>query len=118
MAVRPPRFTTIPTIPQQGLNDWQFLTLNAMKENIDLLTGARTAAQSASAIKRGDITVTSAPTQTMQQVTARGAGYTVSGVVVPSIEDYAALVTDVQKLANDVASLRSTVNALIAQLKG
>ena len=41
MAVRPPRFTAIPNIPQQGLTDWQFVTLNAMKENLELLIGAR-----------------------------------------------------------------------------
>lgn len=119
MAVRPPRFTAIPNIPQQGLTDWQSVTLNAMKENLELLTGARgNSAVSAAAITRGSVTVTDAPTQTMQRVTAEGAGFTISGVTVPSLDDYGKLVTNVQQLANDVAALRNTVNALINQLKG
>jgi len=119
MAVRPPRFTAIPNIPQQGLTDWQFVTLNAMKENLELLTGARgNSAVSASAITRGSVTVQDAPTQTMQRVTAEGTGYTISNVTVPSLDDYVKLVTNVQQLANDVAALRATVNALLNQLKG
>jgi hypothetical protein len=119
MAVRPPRFTAIPNIPQSGLTDWQFVTLNAMKENLELLIGARgNSAVSAAAITRGAITVAAAPTQTMQRVTAEGTGFTISGVTVPSLEDYGRLVNDVQQLANDVATLRNTVNALINQLKG
>ena len=119
MAIRPPRFTAIPAIPQQGLTDWQFQTLNAMKENIELLTGARGVnAASATAITRGTVNVASAPPQTMQRVTAEGVGFTISGVTVPSLDDYAKLVSDVQQLANDVATLRNTVNALINQLKG
>jgi hypothetical protein len=54
----------------------------------------------------------------MRQVTATGAGFTISGVEVASLEDYGKLVTNVQQLANDVASLRDTVNVLINQLRG
>jgi tRNA threonylcarbamoyladenosine modification (KEOPS) complex Pcc1 subunit len=54
----------------------------------------------------------------MQRVTAEGAGFTISGVTVPSLDDYTRLVTNVQQIANDVAALRATVNALINQLKG
>jgi hypothetical protein len=119
MAVRPPRFTAIPNIPQQGLTDWQFVTLNAMKENIELLTGARgNSAVSATAITRGSVTVQGAPAQSMQRVTAEGVGFTISGVTVPSLDDYVKLITNVQQLANDVAALRNTVNALLNQLKG
>lgn len=119
MTTRPPRFTPIPTIPQQGLTDWQFSTLNAMKENLDLLIGARgTTGLGAAAITRGSVTVANAPAQTMERVTAEGAGYTISGVTVPSLDDYTKLVVNVQQLANDVASLRNTVNALIDQLRG
>lgn len=119
MGSRSPRFTAIPTIPQQGLTDWQFQTLNAMKENIELLTGARGAnATPVSAITRGSITVQAAPAQNMQRVTAEGTGFTISGVTVPSLEDYGKLIANVQQLANDVATLRNVVNALINQLKG
>ena len=119
MTARSPRFTAIPNIPQQGLSDWQFGTLNAMKENIELLTGARGSSAAASAaLTRSSVTVTSAPTQTMQRVTAEGTGYTISNVTVPALEDYGRLILNVQQLANDVAALRNTVNALINQLKG
>lgn len=117
MAIRPPRFSAIPNIPQQGLTDWQFVTLNAMKENLDLLTGAR-GSVTGTAITKGNITVVDAPTQTMQRVTAEGTGYTISGVTVPSLDDYGKLVTNVQQLSNDVAALRTTLNTLINQLKG
>lgn len=117
MATRPPRFSAIPSIPQQGLSDWQFSTLNAMKDNIELLTGAR-GSTAGVAITKGNITVTDAPTQTMQRVTAEGTGYTISGVAVPSIDDYVKLVLNVQQLANDVAAIRVTLNTLINQLKG
>lgn len=117
MATRPPRFSAIPNIPQQGLTDWQFVTLNAMKENLDLLTGAR-GSVTGTAITKGNITVVDAPAQTMQRVTAEGTGYTISGVTVPSLDDYGKLVTNVQQLANDVAALRTTLNTLVNQLKG
>jgi len=118
MATRGPRFTAIPSIPQTGLTDWQFNTMNAMKENIELLTGARGADNSVRAVVAGQVTVANPATQTMTRVTAQGAGYTISGVTVPSLDDYGKLVSDVQQLANDVANLRSTVNTLVNQLKG
>lgn len=117
MATRPPRFSAIPNIPQQGLTDWQFVTLNAMKENLDLLTGAR-GSLTGTAITKGNITVVDAPAQSMQRVTAEGVGYTISNVTVPSLDDYGKLITNVQQIANDVAALRTTLNTLITQLKG
>ena len=117
MATRPPRFSAIPNIPQQGLTDWQFVTLNAMKENLDLLTGAR-GNITGTAITKGNITVVDVPAQSMQRVTAEGVGYTVSGVTAPSLDDYGKLITNVQQIANDVAALRTTLNTLITQLKG
>lgn len=119
MTARGPRFTAIPNIPQEGVSNWQFATLSAMKENLELLIGARSdSAASAAAITRGSVTVAAAPPQTMQRVTAEGTGFTISGVTVPSLEDYGKLITNVQQLANDVAVLRNTVNVLINQLKG
>lgn len=118
MATRGPRFTAIPSIPQGGLNDWQFNTLTAMKENIELLTGARGADNSVRAVVKGQVTVSNPPTQNMTRVTAQGTGYTIGGATVPSLDDYGKLVSDVQQLANDVANLRTTVNTLINQLKG
>ena len=117
MATRSARFVAIPNVPLQGLTDWQFQTLTAMKENLELLTGAR-GGTATSAVTRGSLTVTSAPAQNMVRVTADGSGYTISGVTVPSLDDYTKLISNVQQLANDVAALRNTVNTLIAQLKG
>jgi len=112
------RFTAIPSIPQSGLNDWQFSTLTAMKENIDLLTGARGEQDAASrAVTKASITVDYPATQRMQRITADGTGFVVSGVKVPALSDYEKMLVDVQTLANDVAALRNTVNILIRQLK-
>ena len=118
MAARGPRFTAIPSIPQSGLTDWQFNTLNAMKENLELLIGARGSDSSVRALVAGQVTVSNPATQRMTQITAQGVGYTISGVTVPSLDDYVKLATNVQQLADDVASLRSTVNTLVNQLKG
>jgi hypothetical protein len=118
MATRGARFAAIPSIPQGGITDWQFSLLTAMKENIELLTGARGSDDSARAILKGQLTVANPPPQTMVRVTAEGTGYIISGVAVPSIDDYSKLILDVQQLANDVANLRATLNALINQLKG
>lgn len=118
MASRGPQFTAIPNIPQGGLTDWQFNTMTAMKENLELLMGARGAGQSVKAVLSGQVTVPNPANQTMTRVSATGAGFTIGGSTVPSLDDYSKLVSDVQQLANDVASLRATVNTLINQLKG
>lgn len=118
MATRGPRFTAIPAIPQGGLTDWQFNTMTAMKENIELLTGARGSDDSIRAVVKGQVTVASPAAQNMTRVSAQGTGYTISGATVPSLDDYGKLVSDVQQLANDVASLRATINTLINQLRG
>lgn len=119
MPSRPPKFTIIPNIPQDGISAWQFATLNAMKENIELLTGTRgDAALPNSAVTRASVAVSPPPPISMRQVTARGLGYTISGTTIPSIEDYLNLVSDVQLLAGDVSRLRDTLSALIIQLKG
>jgi len=93
--------------------------LNALKENVDLLTGARGEKDGASrAITKASVTITSVPAQTMRQVTAQGAGVNIEGAVVPALQDYVELLKNVQSLANDVASLRDTLNTLIGQLRG
>jgi hypothetical protein len=119
MATRPVRFTAIPNIPQVGLSDWQFQTFNAMKENVELLIGARgDRGGSNQAIIRGQITVNNVPNPTIQQVTAQGIGSTISGQNLASLEDFGRLINNVQQLITDVTTLRNTVNTLINQLKG
>jgi hypothetical protein len=118
MATRTARFSAIPAVPQSNLNPWEFATLNALKENVEILTGARgDAGASNRALIHSQVTVNTAPTQNMTQVSAKGTGFTISGVSVPSSEDYIKLVNDVQNLANDVANIRATLNTLIQQLK-
>jgi hypothetical protein len=112
------RFSAIPNIPQSGLDYWQAQTLNAMKENIELLSGTGGELDGVSrAVTKGDINIASIPTGNMTRVTASGAGFTISGVDVPSLEDYGKLLVDVQTLANDVNELRNAINILISQLK-
>jgi hypothetical protein len=113
------RFTAIPNVPQSGVDFWLVQTLTAMKENVELLAGTGGELDGASAaLTRGNVSVEAAPPQTMTQVTAVGAGFTISGQDVASLEDYVKLIGNVQQLANDVANLRTTVNALILQLRG
>jgi hypothetical protein len=101
------------------MTGWQYYMLNALKENVDLLTGARGEKDGASrAITKASVTITSVPAQSMRQVTAQGAGVNIEGAVVPALEDYVELLKNVQSLANDVASLRDTLNTLIGQLRG
>lgn len=119
MAQRNIRFAAVPAIPQAGLTDWQGYVLSALKENVELLTGARrSSGVSSQAVVRGQVGVAAPAAQQMTRLSAQGAGYTISNVTVPSIEDYTKLLSDVQTLANDVATLRATVNTLILQLKG
>ena len=54
----------------------------------------------------------------MQQVSAKGTGFTISGQEVASLDDVSKLILDVQTLAADVADMRATLNFLIRQLKG
>jgi hypothetical protein len=113
------RFSAIPNPPQTEMSGWQYYMLTALKENVELLTGARGEKDSASrAVTKATITVTQAPEQTMKQVTAQGAGINIDGAVVPALEDYAELLKNVQSLANDVAVVRATLNNLITQLRG
>lgn len=114
-----PRYTAVPAVPLVGIEEWQSQLLNALKENVELLTGTRGEPDLASAaINRARLAVQVPPAQTMVQVSAQGSGVTISGANIPILEDYVQLITDVQKLANDVANLRATVEVLITQLRG
>ena len=113
------RFTPIPSPPQSDITPWQSSILTSLKENVDLLTGLRGEKDGAStAVLKASITIRAIPPQQMQRVSAQGSGVAVSGVAVPTLNDYSALLKDVQTLANDVASLRSIIETLISQLRG
>jgi hypothetical protein len=112
------RFTGIPSLPQVGVEEWEYRILSAMKQNIELLVGTRGEQDSSSrAVVKSAITIASAPEPTIRSVSAVGAGFTISGAQVPSLADYQALVRDVQLLTSDVAQLRAAVNTLISQLR-
>lgn len=115
---RGPRFTSVPNIPQGGVSDWQFQVLNSLKENVELLTGARGSDNSVKALTVGQLSVTNPPNQNMTRVSASGAGVTLGNVTVPTLDDYSKLISDVQQLANDLAAVRNTLNTLINQIRG
>ena len=113
------RFTAIPAVPQGGITDWQSILISSVKENVELLTGLRGESDLQSkGITRGQVTIKEMSEQDMKQVSAKGAGFTVSGQELAGLDDYGKLVTDVQTLANDLALTRAVLNALIRQIKG
>lgn len=114
-----PRFTSIPSVPTANVSEWQGQIFNALKENVELLTGTRGEKDMASrALTMDLVKVKLVENPSFSRVSATGDGYTISGVNVAALADYAKLISDVQLLANDVYILRATVNALINQLKG
>lgn len=118
MALRP-RYTAVPAVPLVGVEEWQSQLLNALKENVELLTGTRGESDLASmAINRARVSTNVPPEQTMTRVGASGSGVVISGTSVPLFEDYNQALVDLQSLANDVANLRATVELLIIQLRG
>ena len=113
------RFTAVPDIPTTVAAQWESQVLEALKQNVELLCGIRGEADRISqALLRGTVRVNTVPPLSGGQVTARGTGFTISGAAVAGLDDYALLVQDVQKLANDVTVLRAYVNALISQIRG
>ena len=113
------QFSAIPEIPLGGMSEWMFTVLSAMKENIEMLSGTRGAgAESVGAVTHGSVTTNPPPPQSMTQISATGAGFTVGGASVASAADHAALCNDVQKLSNDVAQIHASLTALIENLKG
>lgn len=109
-------YAALPAVPQVGIPEWQFQFLNNVKQNVEILTGQRgnTGFQ---AIVSGQVGIQPMGDLNLRQVTATGAGFTISGVNVASAEDYAKLVVDVQTLIGDVAYIKDVLNALITQLK-
>jgi hypothetical protein len=112
------RFTGVPELPQSGTDEWQLRVLEALKQNVELLTGTRNEPDGASrALLSSNISVVTPPDRTFTAITARGAGFTIANVQVPSYQDYVSLCQDIQKLGNDVANLHATLTTLINQLR-
>lgn len=119
-----PSFAPIPDVPLEGLNLAESTLFKALKEDVEILTGARIAGTRA--VTNDTVTITPQDNQVLKRVTAGGNGYATSypnaaSVVYPlviiSYTDYQNLVADVQNVANDVARLQNVVNSLIAQLR-
>jgi hypothetical protein len=116
MAARGVSFPAIPTIPQQGLDTWHYQTLNAMRDTLEMLTGARGPA--AAAALKSDVRVTALAPLNATRVSASGAGHMLNGVAVADRDDYVRLILDVQRLMNDVSQLHAVLGVLVSQLRG
>lgn len=113
------RFAAIPAIPTSNVAEWQSSVLSALKENVELLCGTRGEADGQSrAVTSGVVSTQTITDVKFTRVSATGKGYTISGQNVADLDDFAKLILDVSLLAQDVATLRSTLNSLITQLKG
>lgn len=112
------RFSPIPDPAPTEVGSWQFSMLMAMKENVELLTGFRGENDGASqAILKSNVTVQPVQ-QTPVFVQSQGFGTpSPNGTLVPTLDDYALLVSDVRRLAESVRTLQETLNLLITQLR-
>lgn len=136
------RFSGIPSLPQSGVEEWNLRTLSALKQNVELLTGARGETDLASkAIIRSQVTVNPPPVPALTSVSQLAINPNISGLTAVNVTPVAsgtpvivadagwttflgslqsggyASAQDVQRLASDVAQLRAILNVLIAQLK-
>lgn len=109
-------FSALPPVPQVGVPEWQFQFLNGVKQNVELLTGQR-GVTGFEAIVTGQISVQPIGELAIQQVSAQGSGFTISGSDVASLDDYIKLLVDVNTLIGDVAYIKAVLNALIGQLQ-
>lgn len=109
-----PQYAGLPAIPNEGLPQWQYDLLAAMKENIEIMMGVRGPGR---AVTNDTLGVTPADFQTMRQISARGDYVTVGSFNVPVQEDYVKLLNDVQQLATDVSKIQDALNALLQNMR-
>jgi len=116
----PGRFIGIPNVPNVGLQDWQGILFNSLKENVELLTGTRGETDGFSrAVVQGDVGINNLGPQGMHTVTTSGDdGYTLSGQDVAALSAMRNLRNDVQALSNDLIMTRRAFDALLDALKG
>jgi len=113
-----PSFAPLRDIPQSGLNEWEVALLQGLKENVELMTGARVNGVRA---VMSDVVASRIQPQdyrTIIQITAVGAGYNIGGSNVPSLEDYNLLRADVQTVINDLGRVELALNNLLQILGG
>ena len=112
-----PTFAALREIPTTGLNEWESSLLSSMKENIEILTGARVSGAKAVMTDVLASRIKAVDNLTSKQITSTGAGFIISGSSVPSLADYNLLRQDVQTLINDVARVQNLLNNLIQALE-
>lgn len=104
-------FTALPNVPQQGeLSEWEAAFFSAVKQNMDLLTGQY--GSEFAAILGGDIVIAPVPAMTLRQINT-GSTLVIGADNVTTYSNYLTLIADMTKLANDVAAIRSRLNALV-----
>jgi hypothetical protein len=120
-------FAPIPDVPLEGLNLAESSLFKALKENVEILTGART--NGVRALTSDGVTIQATNNQDHPRVTAGAQGYATSypngatlaaqtgAIVIVNSTDYANLVQDVQNVMNDLAKVQNALNSLIGQLR-
>lgn len=131
------RFIPIPAIPTDNISDWEVRTLSVLKFNIELLTALinKTDPSRQALLKRSYTlpqpplpTLTSIPLPTVPQfnvATAEDAfgnnQFWVAGDSawsgMPSALNSLGTISDLEALRVDVANIRATIEAIIAQFK-
>ena len=92
--------------------------LAQLTENSELMSGQLGEGESRS-IFRGDLDgISTMPTQKLVALSAKGAGFVISGENVPSLEDYGKLLEDVNLMTADMFETREQLNTLLNILKG
>ena len=117
------RFTGVPVVPTSGLPELQANLFSALKENVELLTGARGESDAASkALVRSDIEVKRVGAQVMgsvQHISPDGyTGAHDNANEIASLAALRALRDDVQVLANDLFTTRQALDLLISNFGG
>lgn len=119
-------FAPIPDVPLEGLNLAESGLFKALKEDVEILTGARIS--NVRAITSDLVTIQPSDNQSTPRVTAGGQNFATSyagggGANLPnptilvSSTDYLKLVSDVQGVMNDLAKVQNVVNSLISLLR-
>ena len=113
----------VPDVPMEGLNSAEVNLFKTLKENMELASGARI--PNLHALSNQDVTIQPADNRTAKFLTAQpnATSYPSSGsitypLIIVDYQQFFALVSDVQKIVNDVGKLQDVVNSLITQLQG
>jgi hypothetical protein len=107
----------------EGLNSAEVGLFKTLKENMELAAGARI--NNLHVLSNQDVTIQPADNRTAKFLTAQpnatsypSAGAITYPLVVVDYTQFFNLVSDVQKVVNDIGRLQDTVNSLISQLQG